>query len=117
MRLLALRTILVASDLTSTSDGAVRTALDLSRASGAVLHVVHVMPGTDDRLADDRLRADHLSRIEVELQGIGAREGDFASHIATGDPRSSIGEEAAKLNADVVILGRSRTNALVMHDR
>ena len=38
-------------------------------------------------------------------------------HIATGEPPSSIGSIADKLDADVVILGRGRTNAAVMHDR
>jgi nucleotide-binding universal stress UspA family protein len=117
MRLLTLQTILVASDLTPTSDGAVQTALDLSRASGAALHAIHVAAGTDDRLAEDGRRADYLTRLDIAARGIGAREGDFAMHIATGEPPSSIGKAADKINADVVILGRRRTNAPVMHDR
>ncbi len=117
MRLLTLRTILVASDLTPTSDGAVRTALDLSRASGAGLHVVHVAAATDDQLAEDGRRADYLSRLDIALRSIGAREGDFALHIATGKPPSSIGQEADRVDADVVILGRPRTNAPVADER
>ena len=43
-------------------------------------------------------------------------KGDFASHVACGEPASSIGEHSNKIEADVVILGRRQTNARVMHD-
>ena len=89
--------------------------MDLSRASGASLHVVHVAAGNDDLLAEDR-RADSARELDIGLRRTGAREGDFATHIVTGEPPSSIGMVADKLDADVVILGRRRTDA-TMHDR
>lgn len=116
MRLLELRTILVASDLTATSDAAVRTALDLSRATGAVLHVVHVVPGTDDQLDDENRRTHYLTMLDAELRGVGAREGDFASHVGRGEPASSIGEQSNTVDADVVVLGRGRMHAPARDD-
>ncbi|MGH7617118.1 MAG: universal stress protein [Gemmatimonadaceae bacterium] len=116
MRLLALRTILVASDLTAGSDAAARTALDLSRASGAELHVIHIADRNDDILIGDSHRAEYLAKLDVAMRRIGAREGDFAMHVADGDVPASIGHEADKLNADVVILGRRRPEARPAHD-
>lgn len=117
MRLLALRTILVASDLTPTSDGAIRTALDLSRASGAAPHLVHVVTDDADTAADGGHRAEHLADLVIALRRVGAREADFAMHIATGDTPSSIGRIADELDADVVILGRPRPNEAATLDR
>ena len=116
MRLLTLRTILVASDLTPISDVATRTAVDLSRASGAALHVVHVATADAEPLADDR-RAEYLAELDMALRRIGARGGDYAMHITTGEAPSSIARIADKLDADVVILGRRRMDGAVMPDR
>ena len=90
MRLLALRTILVASDLTPTSDVATRAALDLGRASGAALHVVHVPTDGIDLDADGEHRARYLSELDIALRRIGAGEHEFAMHIAKGEAPSAI---------------------------
>ena len=89
--------------------------MDLSCASGAALHVVHVAAGNDDLLAEDR-RADSARELDIGLLRIGAREGDFATHIVTGEAPSTIGMVADKLDADVVVLGRRRTDP-TLHDR
>src|SRR3954465_15536011 len=117
MRLLALRTILVASDLTPASDGAVRTALALSRAAGATLHVVHVAADTHDKpLADDR-RAHYRSTLDSAVRAIGAKDDEVAIHIATGEPPPAIRHPADKVHADVVVLGRGGADGSAIHDR
>jgi nucleotide-binding universal stress UspA family protein len=116
MRLLELRTILVATDLTAASHAAMRTAVDLSRASGAALHVVHVAPDPDDQLADDDRRAHYVEALAAELDRVGATDGDVTTHLAGGEPASAIAERSNELNADVVILGRARTKASAAHD-
>ena len=116
MRLLELRTILVASDLTASSSAAIRTAVALSRASGAALHVVHVATDTDDGLEDENRRTHDLSRLDAELRGFEAGEGAFATHLVSGEPAIAIGEQSDKVDADVVILGRGRTNAPATED-
>jgi nucleotide-binding universal stress UspA family protein len=117
MRLLELRTILVASDLTPASDVATRAALDLGRASGAALHVVHVPPDGTDLGADGEHRARCLSELDVALRRIGAGEHEFAMHLATGEAPPAIAGVADELDADVVILGRRRTDGAAGHDR
>jgi nucleotide-binding universal stress UspA family protein len=117
MRLLALRTILVASDLTPTSDVATRTALDLSRASGAALHVVHVPTDDADLDADGEHRARNLGELDIALGRMRAGEHDFAMHVANGEAPSAIARIADELDADVVILGRRRMDEAVMPNR
>jgi nucleotide-binding universal stress UspA family protein len=117
MRLLEVRTILVASDLTDVSHAAVQTAVDLSRASGAALHVVHVAPDTDDSVDDEDRRTRQLGRLDAELHGVGATEGEFECHLVSGEPAASIADQAHRIHADVVILGRGPTKASASHDR
>src|SRR6478672_10087185 len=117
MRLLALRTILVASDLAPTSDVAIRAALDLARAVGAALHVVHVPADGTDLDPDGEHRARHLSELDIALRRLGAREHEFAMHIAKGEASSAIAGIADELDADVVVLGRRRMDGAAMPDR
>jgi nucleotide-binding universal stress UspA family protein len=102
MRLLTLRTILVATDLTEVSAAAVATGARLAEAAGAKLHVAHVTSGSEDRSARD---------VEREME----REFDAAktaarptTHLLGGEPAPAISALADKLSADVVVLGRRR---------
>jgi nucleotide-binding universal stress UspA family protein len=115
MRLLELRTILVASDLTAASHAAIRTAVDLSRASGAALHVVHVTAAADDSLDEENRRTHDGERLDTELRRFG--DGEFERHLASGEPAASIAEQSDTIGADVVILGRGPTNPSAAHDR
>ena len=115
MRLLPVRAILVASDLTPTSDAATRTALNLSRASGASLHVVHVASG-DDPVTKSDPRAQYLRELTDALGRVGARDDEYELDIATGDPPSAIADVADRIKTDVVILGR-RSDPAFRHSR
>ena len=116
MRLLPARAILVASDLTPTSDAATRTALSLSRASGASLHVLHVASG-DVPITKAGRRAEYVSELSDSMGRVGARDDECELDIATGDPPSAIANIADTIKADVVILGRRRSVAALRDDR
>jgi nucleotide-binding universal stress UspA family protein len=105
MRLLSMRAILVASDLTPTSDAAIRTALNLSRACGASLHVIHVAGG-DDHVTTSGRRAEYLTELGDSLRRAGAVDHEGELNIASGDPPSAIAAAADQIKTDVVILGR-----------
>src|SRR6059058_1195963 len=51
MRLLTIRTVVVATDLDPSSDGALDSASRLAAAAGAALHVVHVAAQSDGNVA------------------------------------------------------------------
>ncbi len=115
MRLLALKTILVASDLTETSDAALRAASALSSASGSGLHVVHVAGGV---VAETGRRAEYRQELELSLARVGLQAKEARVHVVPGDPAVSIGKLADELSASVIVLGRRRDHQLgVAHER
>jgi nucleotide-binding universal stress UspA family protein len=94
MRLLTLKTILVAVARDGTSDAGVRAGAALAASTGAVLHVVHV---TDERGVTPETLAQSM------LRGVDARV-----HIVPGDAAYSIRSIADRLKADVIVLGPHR---------
>jgi nucleotide-binding universal stress UspA family protein len=100
MRLLTLRSVLVATDLTAASRPALETAARVAPLAGAELHLLHVAeaPRTDVRM---RVR-DHLRQLAP-----GAPE-PASEHVAVGVPAEEIVRYAAEVHADVVILGPHR---------
>lgn len=117
MRILALRTVLVATDLDEASMPAVEAARMLATAAGAVLHVVTVAPrpGQDDpdapapplraRAANDDQAARAAHRM---LQKAGIALDEAAVHALVGEPTHIIGAVADEIQADVVVLGPHR---------
>ena len=110
MRLLALQTVLVATDLEAHSVPALQTGRRLAAATGATLHVVHVL--------EDRVEAAHGSRIasitdvEVAVAGLlrdrGLDQLDARFHTATGDPAHAVRLLADRITASVIVLGPHR---------
>ena len=100
MRLLTLKSVLVATDLDDTSYPAIRTAARLAPLAGATLHLLHVAArhGSDDEV---RL-AEHFRRAAPD-----SAEPDSIS-VTTGDPAIAIVECAERFGADVVIMGPHR---------
>jgi nucleotide-binding universal stress UspA family protein len=100
MRPLTIDTILVATDLLDDDIPAMRTAMELSRLSGAYLHVVHASADADADLTqalDDHIRvADPASRV---LPG---------STIRAGRADRVIADVAEMIDADVIVLGPHR---------
>ena len=78
MRLLTLETILVATDLTETSDAAVETAMRLADAAGARLHVAHVASAKDEPITEAGPRAEYEQEIGKALERAG-----FTTHPKT----------------------------------
>ncbi|HST60929.1 MAG TPA: universal stress protein [Longimicrobium sp.] len=101
MRLLTLKSVLVATDLDESSPSALRTAVRLAALAGARLHLVHVadrpVPGDEARLRELFQRtAPEAPRPE-------------SAQVVHGVPaRQAIVDRAASVDADVVVLGPHR---------
>lgn len=100
MRLLTLRSVLVATDLDEPSPSALRTAVRLAALAGARLHLVHVaegpVPGDEARLR---------ALWEKAAPDAPAPE---SARVLYGAPARAILDRAAGVEADVVILGPHR---------
>ncbi len=100
MWLLTLRSILVATDLGEASLPALRTAARLAPLAGAGLHLLHVAddppPGGEARLRE------HFRLAVPESPG------PDGVAVIPGSPAAVIVEHAARVGADVVILGPHR---------
>lgn len=101
MKPLALRKILVATDLTPEMLPALRSARRLAELSGASLHVVHCI--ADGAAAED-LDARIAAHISDAADAIEVR-------VLTGPAGPLITQEAARTTADVIVLGRHRNRA------
>lgn len=97
MRLLTLRTVLVATDHTPASDAALQTARRLVEASGAKLHVTHVA-------VPDTRGPTHRMGAALGRAGPTARQQRY--HALNGDPAAQISALANRLAADLIVLGR-----------
>lgn len=101
MKPLALRRILVATDLTPAMHPALRSARTLADLSGAELHVVHsIEDGVGASEIDGRL-----------AETVAAAGGELEVRVLTGPGNALITQEAARTMADVIILGRHRNRA------
>ena len=97
MRLLTLRTVLVAPDHTPASDAALETARRLVEASGAKLHVAHV--AAPDSPAETRRR--HTPDVALGRAGPTARQQRY--HLLNGDPAAQVSGLANRLDADLIV--------------
>ena len=85
MRLFKLQTILVATDLTETSVGAMVSAARLASAAGATLHVAHVASEQNELNADADRRAEYEQAIGNAVDAAKTRHvaHDRATRIST----------------------------------
>src|SRR5262245_30839652 len=97
MRLLTLKTVLVATDLDDSSLAAIATGKQLAESAGAKLHVVHVS-GTGEA----------TDAVQSVLQQGGLQPGDALVHIIDGEPGRAISALSDKIGADVIVLGPHR---------
>jgi nucleotide-binding universal stress UspA family protein len=100
MRLLTLKSVLVAVDLDDASVPALRTASRLAALAGAELHLLHV------RLSPDLNRGPELKRHFDEVVPDAANAESVEEMV--GRPAAVIVEHAVKVNADAIILGPHR---------
>jgi universal stress protein E len=100
MRLLRLKTVLIAIDLDETSSAALRTAEIVAEAAGAALHVVHV--------THSREESETLTELHTTLRKTGLAIDEAATHVVAGDPAHAINLVADRIGADVIVLGPHR---------
>lgn len=100
MRLLTLKTVLVATDLDDQSGAVLRTAAKLAELSGAQLHLLH---------ATSVPTPEHDAQLE-RLYAAFVPEGPAPTSIMVlhGSPQSLIVQQAAALEADAIVLGPHR---------
>jgi nucleotide-binding universal stress UspA family protein len=96
MRLLTLKTVLVATDLNDTSVAALQSARTLADAAAASLHVVHVPTSATK------------GEVQTTLRRAGLNAGEVDVHVVPGAPADAIGALAGRIDADVIVLGPHR---------
>ena len=107
MRPLALASVVVATDLSPSSDVALQTGLQLADAAGAALHVVHVYDLSTH--ADDASSRVTLARTVGDvLRRAGIPDGRAKAHVVAGDPAHAINALSETLEADVIVVGPHR---------
>ena len=116
MRLLQLDTVLVADDLTATSEAALRTAAALRDGGGAKLHVVHVAPAGTAMAAHGGVRAEFMQAMQDGTVRAKVAT-DYTPHLLTGSVAEAIGPLADRLSADVIVTGRRGHGAVAMNRR
>jgi universal stress protein A len=115
------KTILVAIDFSENAEAAFDVAYDLARQLGAKLYVLHVQDENtlrtairegllDDCANDEELEAAVKKLTEDRLVKLLSRADPAQIQIERilrrGDPRAVIVDCAAKVNADIVVVGR-----------
>lgn len=106
-----LKSILVASDLSSRSKPAVQRAAQLAEGSGAALCVLHVV---EDDLLEDRMRHEIRSAEDYltdQVAGFGKPPACEVA-VAMGHAFHVIGEEARAREADLIVMGAHRRQFL-----
>lgn len=107
-----MKNILVGTDLTGKSENAVIRAIQLSKLSGATLHVLHVnrsieVPGNSDATALARAELGERVR-DIVRQYAGSSELEYEAHIESrGRVYERVIEYVRKVRADLVVIGRS----------
>jgi nucleotide-binding universal stress UspA family protein len=104
MTIPVLRSVLVSTDLTHRCDARVASAAALAEATGARLHAVHVLhegtPATEEELERGRRRlARQLARVVPATVRVASQR------VLGGAPYRALAESAARVSADLVVLG------------
>jgi len=108
-----MKNILVATDLTAASKNAVIRAVQLTKLSGATLHVLHVargthLPGDPDATALFHVEIGDRIQDFVERHA-GSSNIQYKAHIENrGRVHERVNEYTRKVRADLVVIGRSR---------
>ena len=116
MRLFKLQTILVATDLTETSVGAMVSAARLASAAGATLHVAHVASEQSELNADANRRAEYEQAIRNAVDAAKTTTAT-QTHLMFGEPPHALASLADRLRADVLVLGRRKRTPKADSDR
>jgi hypothetical protein len=107
-----LRKLLLATDGSQYSEGAVREAISLARQCSATLYAISVIEVLTDYEGLSIQRVEEMQEAEVgkQLEAVksaASKEGVTCEIIvAHGDPHTAIVEEAEKKRADLIVIGR-----------
>jgi nucleotide-binding universal stress UspA family protein len=109
------KTVLLATDLTSSSEGATRQAIEMARSLGAQLLVVTVIDGSERIRSDtgtpsraarmDQLRAEREAPLLTIVERARAAGVQAAFMIWTGEAGPGIVAAAEAEGADMVVVG------------
>jgi nucleotide-binding universal stress UspA family protein len=113
MRLLTIRTIVVATDLDPSSDAALDSANRLAAAAGATLHVVHVVAPSNGSIASSPSTPDVADAVREATERADVSEGAVI-HVVAGSPADAIRSVAHRAGADVVVIGPHRERSPVV---
>ncbi|MGE0006041.1 MAG: universal stress protein [Parvibaculaceae bacterium] len=105
--------ILAATDFSTRSNRALRQAGLLAQASGAKLHLVHVV---DDDQPEKMVRVEEREAERILAEQIGSmpelRNVETAPVVATGDPFDGILRTAGEIRPDLIVMGSHRGDLL-----
>jgi nucleotide-binding universal stress UspA family protein len=113
MRLLTIRTIVVATDLDRSSDAALDSANRLAAAAGATLHVVHVVASSNGSVASSASPPDVADAVREATKRADVSEG-ATIHVVAGHPADAIRSVVDRVAADVVVMGPHRERSPVV---
>lgn len=108
-----MKRILVATDFSTRSDRALRRATLLARQYSAEIAVLHVID--DDQPSRLRKAGEREARSMLDDLAATVRDVDHLpceTHLMAGDPFQAIAETAEAVNADVIVMGPHRRQAL-----
>lgn len=107
--------IVSAADFTVSSAVALRAALDIARASGGRVTLVHAMKDTPGRMVFSGFEAlGAIDEIHAKAAKVAARlrraipasaAGRVDSRVTTGEPQRGILDVAAQVDADLIVIG------------
>ena len=109
--------ILVPTDFSSASHSALEYAIDLATRYGAALDVLHVTdePGYVTTYPDgyfaglpelrEQMREDAERQLAATARTCSAANVPFTTHLITGRPATTIVQQAAEQDADLIVMG------------
>ncbi|HSL68936.1 MAG TPA: universal stress protein [Longimicrobiales bacterium] len=100
MRPLALRNVLVATDLSDRMIVPLRTAAELAALAESRLHVVHA----EEKPTSSSALADHMLAAGLPSEAL------ERARVVTGPPGAIISQEAWRCEADIIVLGPHRAD-------
>jgi nucleotide-binding universal stress UspA family protein len=124
-----IRTVVIGTSLTAVSDEVVKAGLQVARAAGARILLVHAFqvpvsyaaygggaPYTPDLLLADTLRAEHElveQRLTDQIGRLGIHSDELLGRrIESGPPHRVITEAAEKAEADLIVVGATESVGL-----
>lgn len=116
---LPIRSVLVGTDLSDSSDEVLRAAAQIASLSGADLHAVHVEPaeitflGAIESAPDTQERLDRARQtLAAQLERAGIEQSVTSARLVVNSAHRGIHERAREVAADLIVLGPHRHRPL-----